>query len=225
MTKLESLVQAINQRFTKAVDTVIVANGEATLELAAAQLRDVCLALRDEDAFQFDVLIDVCGVDYLQHGVSEWLTDDATAQGFSRAVAPAAEFVATDKWQKPRFAAVYHLLSLTHNHRIRLRVFCDEADMLIDTVSDIWNSALWFEREAFDLFGILFKNHPDLRRILTDYGFIGHPFRKDFPVSGHVEMRYDAKLARVVYEPVDIVPRVLVPKVIRHDNRYSGVAK
>lgn len=126
------------------------------------------------------------------------------------------------EWNKPRFAAVYHLLSITHNHRIRIRTFADNEPPILPTVTDIWNSANWYEREIFDLYGILFEGHPDLRRILTDYGFIGHPFRKDFPLSGNVEVRYDATLKRVIYEPVDIVPRVLVPKVIRKDSRYNG---
>ncbi len=121
-----------------------------------------------------------------------------------------------------RFAVVYHLLSISKNHRLRLRVFCDEGEPpVIDSVNEIWNSANWFEREAFDLFGILFRGHPDLRRLLTDYGFIGHPFRKDFPLIGNVEVRYDPEKGRVVYQPVSIQPRVLVPKVIRHDSRYE----
>ena len=121
---------------------------------------------------------------------------------------------------KPRFAVVYHLLSTSKNHRLRLKVFLDESHLIIPSVHEIWKGANWFEREAYDLYGVLFDGHPDLRRILTDYGFIGHPFRKDFPISGHVEMRYDAHLQQVIYEPVDIEPRVLVPKVIRDDNRY-----
>src|SRR5207247_2004151 len=124
-------------------------------------------------------------------------------------------------WKKPRFGVVYHLLSYQHNHRVRLRAFADGEPPMVDSVIDIWESANWFEREVFDLYGILFKGHPDLRRILTDYGFVGHPFRKDFPLIGNVEMRYDATLARCVYEPVSIRPRTLVPKVIRKDNRYQ----
>jgi NADH-quinone oxidoreductase subunit C len=164
----------------------------------------------------------VCGVDYLEHGRAEWKTDDATASGFSRGVVRSAHAPAGDGPSGRRFAVVYHLLSLAHNHRVRLRVFCpDDTQPMVDSVFGVWASSDWFERETFDLFGILFRGHPDLRRLLTDYGFIGHPFRKDFPLSGNVEVRYDPEKGRVVYQPVTIEPRVLVPKVIRHDNRYD----
>jgi NADH-quinone oxidoreductase subunit C len=159
----------------------------------------------------------VTGVDYLQYGRVEWTTLDSTASGFSRGVDRSAEEVAPAK----RFAVVYHLLSVSNNNRVRVRCFCEPGEPpLIDSVCDIWASANWFEREVFDLFGILFQGHPDLRRILTDYGFIGHPFRKDFPLIGNVEVRYDAEKGRVVYEPVSIEPRTLVPRVIRDDSRY-----
>jgi NADH-quinone oxidoreductase subunit C len=150
-------------------------------------------------------------VDYLHYGSSEWETEEATSQGFERACQP----MAGGKWQKPRLAVVYHLLSVQHNKRLRVRAFVADDNPIIDSVVSIWACANWYEREAFDLYGILFANHPDLRRILTDYGFVGHPFRKDFPLSGNVEVRYDAMSGRVIYEPVDIIPRVLVPKVIR----------
>lgn len=224
--EIEKLAEKIKLRFAKEIVDLTVANQEVTLELARENLKIVCQCLRDEDEFRFEQLIDVCGVDYLDYGVCEWVTDDATATGFERGVVRGqdAELEKTRAFafDKPRFAAVYHLLSLTNNQRIRLKVFLEETDLVIDSVVDIWDSANWFEREAFDLYGILFSGHPDLRRILTDYGFIGHPFRKDFPLSGHVEMRYDATQARVIYEPVEIEPRVLVPKVIREDSRYTS---
>lgn len=219
MAKFENLTNAVNQKLATQVEKVLVANGEITLEVTPRSLREVCLVLRDDDAFAFDTLMDVCGVDYADYGMAEWETRDVTSEGFSRGFDAGVARHQIKTWEKPRFAAVYHLLSLSLNQRIRVRCFCDGEPPVVDSVHDIWNSANWFEREAFDLYGILFKGHPDLRRILTDYGFVGHPFRKDFPLSGHVEMRYDAKLQRVVYEPVQIEPRVLVPKVIREDNR------
>jgi NADH-quinone oxidoreductase subunit C len=193
--------------------------GELTYEVPPAQLLTVAQALRD--ALKFEMCMDVCGVDYLQHGRAEWKTASATLSGFSRGVARGMAS-GGDVMPGKRFAVAYHLLSIAHNVRVRLRVFCDDdAHPAVDSVTGIWASANWFEREAFDLYGILFKGHPDLRRILTDYGFIGHPFRKDFPLSGNVEVRYDPEKRRVVYQPVTIEPRILVPKVIRHDNRYD----
>jgi NADH-quinone oxidoreductase subunit C len=176
------------------------------------------LTLRDNKPFCFDQLIDLCGVDYLYYGDYDWKTESATENGFSRGV----ERQETRAWDmdKPRFAVVYHLLSTSKNQRLRVKVFTDAAHLIVPSVHTIWKGANWFEREAYDMYGILFEGHPDLRRILTDYGFIGHPFRKDFPLSGQVEMRYDAKLQKVIYAPVDINPRILVPKVIRNDNRY-----
>lgn len=177
--------------------------------------------------FAFDELIDLSVVDYLMYGISDWETTKASEQGFSRGVEP--QKTRDVRWDKPRFAVVYHLLSTKHNQRLRLKVFIDEAYPVVASAHSVWKGANWFEREAYDLFGILFEGHPDLRRILTDYGFIGHPFRKDFPLSGHVEMRYDATLGKVIYEPVDIEPRLSGPKVIRDDNRYrlssEGVGK
>lgn len=196
-----------------------IAIDELTIEVAADSLRRVCEILRDHELFRFEQLIDVCGLDYSHYGLAEWETDSATSTGFERGVEPQRTQTAAH-WNKPRFAVAYHLLSLQHNHRIRIKVFLAEASPIVDSVVDIWSAANWFEREAFDLFGILFRGHPDLRRILTDYGFIGHPFRKDFPLIGNVEVRYDAAEQRVVYEPVSIQPRVLVPKVIRQDHRY-----
>jgi NADH-quinone oxidoreductase subunit C len=186
-----------------------------TIELPPEHLLAVCHTLRDD--FQFEQLMDVCGVDYQDYGVSHWRTHAATDSGFSRGVDIAGEQVIA--WNKPRFASVYHLLSITHNQRIRLKVYLGQ-EPVVPSVIDIWQSADWFEREAYDLLGIVYEGHPDLRRLLTDYGFKGHPFRKDFPLVGEVEMRYDATLQRCVYEPVSIEDRTLVPKVIRRDNRY-----
>jgi NADH-quinone oxidoreductase subunit C len=168
--------------------------------------------------------MDLAGVDHLHYGRDEWQTDSATRSGFSRGRVARSD--APDPDAPGRFAVVYNLLSITHNQRVRLMVRCaDATEPVVDSVVDIWASANWFEREAFDLFGILFRGHPDLRRILTDYGFIGHPFRKDFPLSGNVEVQYDPDKQRVVYQPVSITPRVLVPKVIRHDHRYEPALK
>lgn len=186
---------------------------ELTLDVKAQNLTAVSEKLRDNTDLRFDMLVDLCGVDYLHYGLSEWETNDATAKGFERGVDRAAMQQAVCPHN--RFAVVLHLLSTVCNHRLRVRVFLDEASPTVDSVTHIWPSAAWFEREAFDLFGIMFTGHPDLRRILTDYGFVGHPFRKDFPVSGHVEARYDGARQKVVYEPVSITPRVLEPKVIR----------
>lgn len=218
---LTQLHQALLHEFSSCLESVAIEHDEITLEISRTDLLTVCKKLKEDARFHFDMLIDVCGVDYLQYGLSEWRTEEATASGFDRAVAMTeGEIERVIEWNKPRFAVVYHLLSIANNQRLRLRVFVDETMPLLDSVVNIWPSANWFERETFDLFGILFAGHPDLRRILTDYGFIGHPFRKDFPLSGQVEVRYDATLGRVVYEPVDIEPRVLVPKVIRDDHRY-----
>lgn len=171
-------------------------NNEITLDVAADKLLTVATTLRDHEQCKFEQLIDLCGIDYLHY------------QGGHRHCAS-------------RYAVIYHLLSVTLNHRIRLCVaVTDEVMPIVPSVMDIWSSANWYEREAFDLFGILFEGHTDLRRILTDYGFIGHPFRKDFPISGHVEMRYDAEKQRVVYQPVTIEPRDQIPKMVRHDHRY-----
>jgi NADH-quinone oxidoreductase subunit C len=192
---------------------------ELAIEVEASQLLEVARTLRDEPQLRFEMLMDLAGVDYLDYGRTEWVTESATTSGFSRGVNRSAPHtLAGDK----RFAVVSQLLSITHNQRLRMRVWCEELeDPVIDSVTGVWASADWFEREAFDLFGILFRGHPDLRRILTDYGFIGHPFRKDFPLIGNVEVRYDPQLKRVIYQPVSIEPRTLVPRVIRHDNRYD----
>ena len=192
---------------------------EFAVEVDAASLVEVARILRDDPQLRFEQLIDLAGVDYLDYGRAEWRTNSATSSGFSRGVnRTAPHTLAGNK----RFAVVSQLLSITHNQRLRMRVWAhDVEDPMMDSLTDVWASAEWFEREAFDLFGILFRGHPDLRRILTDYGFIGHPFRKDFPLIGNVEVHYDQKLKRVVYGPVEIEARTLVPRVIRHDNRYD----
>jgi NADH-quinone oxidoreductase subunit C len=196
---LEKLVERLQNRFGETLRRCDVAVGEVTIEIPASQVIDVCTKLRDDANLRFEQLIDLCGVDYLQYGEGAW--------------------------QGARFAVVYHLLSVTNNMRVRVRTFVDNDEPKVASVANIWSVANWFEREAFDLFGILFEGHPDLRRLLTDYGFIGHPFRKDFPLIGQVEMRYDPERKRVVYEPVSIDPRVIVPRVIRHDNRYEEMAE
>jgi NADH-quinone oxidoreductase subunit C len=218
-----SLVEALAARFGDLL-AVTTVNNEVTAELAASDLLAVATALRDEAAFRFTVFIDTCGVDYLGYGQTEWDVDTAQAEGFSRGVEGEAmgRFAWSDRprdvEQPRRYAAVIHLLSIERNQRIRLRVFCEDDSLpVVPSLTGIWPGADWFEREAFDLFGIIFEGHPDLRRILTDYGFVGHPFRKDFPLIGNVEVRYDPEQKRVIYEPVSIEPRVLVPRTIRND--------
>jgi NADH-quinone oxidoreductase subunit C len=196
---------------------------EVAIEVPADSLLQIAATLRDEPRLKFEQLIDVAGLDYLGYGTSEWQTNIASVTGFSRGVSRGSP---ADAVPGRRFAVAYQLLSVTHNRRLRMRVWCQgDEDPAVDSLCGVWASANWFEREAFDLFGILFRDHPDLRRLLTDYGFIGHPFRKDFPLIGNVEVRYDASQQRVVYEPVTIEPRILVPKVIRHDNRYEAALK
>jgi NADH-quinone oxidoreductase subunit C len=201
--------------------------GVATLEIAPENWLECCRVLRDEPDFAYQQLTDLCGIDYLSFGQSEWETSDATSEGFSRGVEGLGpgRFAWADRPEsknaKQRFAVVVHLLSFQHNKRLRLRCFApDEGMPIVPSLSDIWSSANWYEREAFDLYGIVFEGHPDLRRLLTDYGFTGHPFRKDFPLIGNVAVRYDSEKQRVVYEPVEIEPRVLVPRVLRKDTRY-----
>jgi len=218
----ETLAARIDERFGEQMLRIASTCRELTYELEKDDLLAIATALRNEADFGFEMLVDVCGVDYLGYGGDEWTTNSASGTGFSRGVELNPVILdESDEFDGRRFAVVYHLLSLQHNYRLRLRVFTGtDNPPIVRSVVDIWNGANWFEREAFDLYGILFEGHPDLRRILTDYGFIGHPFRKDFPLIGHVEMRYDPEKERVVYEPVTIEPRVLVPKVIRKDHRY-----
>lgn len=229
--KLQNLSEKLKQVLGSKIKTLVEDCGEITIEVAPADLVAACTKLRDDADLAFEQLIDLCGVDYIAYGQTEWATEESSATGFSRGVVAAdtgrlrfgdeLEGVDTDK---PRFASVIHLISYTHNHRLRVRTFADDNEYpVVPSVIDVWNSADWYERESFDLYGIVYENHPDLRRILTDYGFIGHPFRKDFPLVGNVEMRYDPEQSRVVYEPVSIEPRVLVPRVIREDNRYLHV--
>lgn len=202
--------------------------GIVSLDIAANHWLEVCRALRDEEAFAYEQLTDLCGVDNLGYGQDEWSTQEAASAGYSRGVEglgpgrfdwasrPESDVI------KQRFAVVVHLLSLRHNKRLRLRTFAEDEGMpVVPSLVDIWAAADWYEREAFDLFGIVFEGHSDLRRILTDYGFTGHPFRKDFPLIGNVTVRYDLEKKRVVYEPVEIEPRVLVPRVLRDDSRYK----
>lgn len=218
MSALLALKNTVETELNEHITQATILLDELTVDVIPQSIHAVCLQLRDHPDFHFEQLIDLCGVDYAAYGQTEWSTEENTYSGFSRAVQNEPSGVTN--WSKPRFGVIYHLLSLKHNHRIRLRTFLSEEDIRLDSVIDIWNVANFFEREAFDLYGILFEHHPDLRRVLTDYGFIGHPFRKDFPLIGQVEPRYDAALQRVVNEPVDIKERVLVPKVIRDDNRY-----
>jgi NADH-quinone oxidoreductase subunit C len=216
--RLDNLAAVLQSRWTGAGFALTSALGELTLRVPADQIRAVCETLRDDEALRFEQLIDLCGVDYAAYGKSEWTTERASETGFGRGVDRDIDLAVDDA---ERFAVVYHLLSVEYNRRLRVKVYAGGDQPMVDSVIDVWRAADWFEREAFDLYGILFRGHPDLRRILTDYGFVGHPFRKDFPLSGHVAMRYDPEQGRVVYEPVEIEPRVLVPKVIRNDSRYA----
>ena len=221
--RIAALAAKVEARLANLLQRVPSLPDELCYEVQPADIKQVCLALRDDPQLKFEILTDLAGIDYLDYGTSEWKTYTATSSGFSRGVNRGG---ARKPHDGARFAVAYHLLSVTHNQRIRIRARCEDAeDPIIDSVVEIWPAANWFEREAFDLYGILFTGHPDLRRILTDYGFIGHPFRKDFPLIGNVEVRYDADKQRVIYEPVTIQPRTLVPKVIREDHRYEDALK
>jgi NADH-quinone oxidoreductase subunit C len=231
----KELLTQLQDRFGDSLRDSRVALGEVTIEVAPDALLETCTALRDEAAFRFEQLTDVCGVDYLSYGQDEWATEETSATGFSRGVQANTDgrLPVLDQdlsmetlQQNRRFAAVYHLLSVANNQRLRIKCFAPDDQLpVVPSVIDIWSSANWYEREAFDLYGIMFEGHPDLRRILTDYGFIGHPFRKDFPLSGNVEVRYDPEKQRVVYQPVTIEPRVLVPRVIRAEEREQAPAQ
>ena len=197
MTHIETLQQALEAVLGSRIKKLVADRGEITMTVSAAEYPEVALALRDAPALRFEQLIDLCGVDYSEYR--------------------------DEPWSGARFCVVSHLLSVSLNWRLRLKVFCIDDDVpSIPSLSDVWSSANWFEREAFDLYGIIFDGHLDLRRILTDYGFIGHPFRKDFPTSGNVEMRYDPEKKRVIYQPVTIEPRDITPRIIREDN-YGGL--
>jgi NADH-quinone oxidoreductase subunit C len=188
----ETLLERVQDVLGDKVVRGVVALDEATIEVAPEDWHEVSLSLRDDPALAFDLMVDLCGVDYSAYK--------------------------EDAWDGKRFAVVLHLLSIKRNHRLRVRTFCADDELpIIASLMDVWPAVNWFEREAFDLYGIIFDGHPDLRRILTDYGFIGHPFRKDFPISGHVEMRYDPELKRVVYQPVSIEPREITPRIVRED--------
>lgn len=217
-----SWIAQLQESIRPYLDEIIVTNDEVTIDIKPEHIKTVCRLLRSDPNFSFEQLIDLCGVDFLHYGLDEWNTQEASTTGFERGRTALDEIQENPHWDKPRFGVVYQLLSIQHNRRLTVRSFPSGELPLIASVVDIWASANWYEREAFDLYGILFEGHPDLRRLLTDYGFIGHPFRKDFPLVGQVEMRYDAGLERVIYEPVDIEPRVLVPKIIREDNRYHA---
>ncbi|MEM1439747.1 MAG: NADH-quinone oxidoreductase subunit C [Pseudomonadota bacterium] len=217
-----ALVVALREALGDSVNIEVGHTSEVTLTVPHASLIEVATRLRDDTAFAFTMLMDLCGVDYLHYGQDEWKTDSATDSGFSRGVQREVIVDDSDQFEEGRFAVVLHLLSLEHNRRLRVRVYTTpDNPPRVPSVIDVWNGADWYEREAFDLFGIIFDGHPDLRRLLTDYGFIGHPFRKDFPLVGNVEVRYDAERGRVAYQPVTIEPRTLVPRVIRDDNRYE----
>jgi len=192
MTRLETLVKNLGAALGEAIVKTTVARGEVTIVVPSSEYLRVAHTLRDAEQLRFEQMIDLCGVDYVDYG--------------------------NGTWQDKRFAVVMHLLSVTHNWRVRVRTFCPDDDLpMVASVTSVWSAAGWFEREAFDLYGIVFEGHEDLRRILTDYGFVGHPFRKDFPISGHVEMRYDPEQRRVIYQPVTIEPREVVPRVIREE--------
>lgn len=221
--KLLGLTESVIGHFIKSA--IINKNNELTITLDAKNLHEALQLLRDSETLKFVQLMDVCGVDYAAYGIAEWDVE-ASNHGFSRGVDNSAVGRSKSELYKAstkqddyeRFAVVYHLLSLENNARIRVKCFIDNSELpMVDSVVDLWASANWFEREVFDMFGIAFKGHPDLRRILTDYGFIGHPLRKDFPLTGHVEVWYDPGLQRVVYQPVTIESRVVIPRTIRKD--------
>ena len=203
---MKELKQKLSKAFGK--KNVSESLNELTLNIKSEDVLEVCQKLKDE--FQFEILMDLCGIDYLTYGDSDW-NGNASSSGFGRA----RQAQQSTNQKEQRFGVVYHLLSVSTNQRLRVKALLSSENLMIQSVTQIWNCADWFEREAFDLFGILFENHNDLRRILTDYGFVGHPIRKDLPMIGEVEMRYDEELGRVVYEPVSIEPNVNVPRVIR----------
>lgn len=222
-----AFVERLRSHFGTRALALSLAHAEATLEVAAADWLNTARELRD--TFGFEIAVDLCGVDYLSYGQGEWETTAATSAGFSRGVEGEGpgRFAWGDRpvdgtGVQSRYAVALHLLSIRHNQRLRVRCRCnDEVVPVVSSLIEVWPGLNWFERETFDLFGIVFDGHPDLRRLLTDYGFVGHPFRKDFPLIGNVEVRYDAEKQRVVYQPVSIEPRVTVPRVIRDDSRWQ----
>ena len=229
ITVSTSLADQLTSCFDDRIKVTEPETGMVNIQVPVDQWFEVAQTLRDDPRFAFSQLTDLCGVDYLGYGQTEWETDEATHEGYSRGVEglgpgrfdwqnrPEAEGI------EQRFAVVVHLLSISENMRLRMTTFAaDEGFPVVPTLVEIWASANWYERETFDMFGVIFEGHPDLRRILSDYGFTGHPFRKDFPLIGNVTVRYDEEKGRVVYEPVEIEPRVLVPRVIREDSRYQA---
>lgn len=226
LNKLSSELQGV---FATSLLSVEIKYDELTILVHPDELLRVLTQLNNATVFKFDQLVDLAGVDYLEFGTDEWNTETASSSGFSRGVEKSSfgRFTFDDAKKNtdmsgPRYAVVYHLLSVANNQRIRVKVFCEDNGLpILPSVTNLWSCANWYEREAFDLFGIVFEGHPDLRRILTDYGFTGHPFRKDFPLVGHVEVRYDPDQKRVIYQPVSIEPRINVPKVIRDDHRFE----
>lgn len=215
-SKLEALAAAIDSVLGDMVLARTMDRGELTIEVAPEHIADAARMLKHEASLAFAQLTDLSPVDYLTYGEADWQTRSASASGFSRGVSSGT--VQARENTRKRFGIAYQLLSVKHNRRVRVKVYLDGEPPRVDSVVDVWSSADWYEREAFDLFGILFDGHPDLRRILTDYGFIGHPFRKDFPLIGQVEVRYDPEKGRVVNQPVSIEPRTLVPRVIREED-------
>jgi NADH-quinone oxidoreductase subunit C len=224
-----SLSDQLEECFGERITVSDPGRGMVTIQVPVDEWLEVAQTLRDDPRFAFGQLTDICGVDFLGYGQEEWETSEATSEGFSRGV----EGLGPGRfdWKhrpeagdaEQRFGVIAHLLSHSQNMRLRMTTFAaDEGLPIVPSLVEIWNSANWYERETFDLFGIIFEGHPDLRRILTDYGFTGHPFRKDFPLIGNVTVRYDEEKGRVVYEPVEIEPRVLVPRVIREDSRYNS---
>jgi len=227
----DSLVLNLKNQFGSKLISIKETIGEVTIVVSDKDCVAVCEDLKNIASLHFEQLLDLCGVDYLHYGIDEWNTKDLSSTGFSRGVKGEknpetgrlkfGDDLETE-FEGQRFASVMHLISYKNNQRLRVRVFAEDNDFpVVPSVNDIWNSANWYEREAFDMFGIMYQGHPDLRRILTDYGFVGHPFRKDFPLIGNVEMRFDPELNRVIYEPVSIEPRVLVPKTIRLEERNN----
>ncbi|MEO8012434.1 MAG: NADH-quinone oxidoreductase subunit C [Dokdonella sp.] len=228
MSETNSIARVLEAHLAGKLVSIVGTGGDTAIEVLPENWLAVAQTLRDEPSLAFEQVMDICGVDYLSYGDDEWETRDVTSEGFSRGVE--GEGAGRFNWAgRPRvddiprrFAVVVHLLSLTHNRRLRVRAYCVDDDVpTLPTLTGIWPGTNWFEREAFDLFGIVFEGHPDLRRILTDYGFVGFAFRKDFPLIGNVEVRYDPDKKRVIYEPVSIEPRVLVPRTIRDDSRYE----
>ena len=220
----------LQRAFTSRLQALDIGRGEITLTVSAQDLTGVMSQLHDSSGFGFEQLVDLSGIDYLEFGVGEWNTESATSSGFSRGAQKTSfgrftfeNIPPARALEEPRFAVVYHLLSVSGNQRLRIKAFCEDNTLpMLPSMCDIWSSANWYEREAFDLYGIIFEGHPDLRRLLTDYGFTGYPFRKDFPLVGHVEVRYDPQQKRVIYQPVSIEPRITVPKVIRDDYRFES---